>query len=175
VDIGGGSTEFALGSSGRLEATGSIPVGAVVLVEKHVRNDPPAPEEAEAMEEAVRGFGFGILPGVDPSVSLLCVGGTATTLAALDLGLDRYDPIRVDGVELERETVERWFERLYAMTAVHRREFMAVDPERADILPAGLLILKTVMALTGMQKLRVSDRGLRFGIALREFGLVPSI
>jgi len=174
LDIGGGSTEWAAGNGLEIDAGRSIPVGAVTLTERHVQSDPPSRAELESMRAEIRSaFSVGV-PKQDPSAALICVGGTATTLAALALGLERYDGRRVDGTAVDVNAVRAWFSRLSALTREERKREVRVDPDRADILPAGLLILLTWMETAGLSAGRISDRGLRFGIALRELGLASA-
>jgi exopolyphosphatase / guanosine-5'-triphosphate,3'-diphosphate pyrophosphatase len=172
MDIGGGSTEWASGNGLEIDAGRSVPVGAVTLTEKHVRNDPPTRGEMEAMRAEIRSAFLSDIPLQNPSVPFVCVGGTATTLAALELGLERYDAGRVDGTVLDRRTVGAWFSKLGALPCEARKKEVRIDPDRADILPAGLLILLSWMEAAGFPAVRVSGRGLRFGIAARELGLV---
>src|SRR5439155_24884413 len=101
VDIGGGSTEFAVGTS-EPEGTISTQMGSVRLTERHVSRDPPTSEELDAVRDAVRG----VIDEVDAAIpvrdarTLVAVAGTATTFRAIDLELDRYDPDRIHRTRL---------------------------------------------------------------------------
>ncbi|MBN2200788.1 hypothetical protein JW777_02425, partial [bacterium] len=172
MDIGGGSTEWAAGDGPALRHSRSLPIGAVTLTEKHLKSDPPATAELAAMTDEIRCAFAPDIPAQDPSVPFICVGGTATTLAGLELGLERYDAAVVDGTELGIRVVRTWAEKLAGQSRSMRRVTVRIDPERADILSAGLFILLTWMESAGIPSVRVSDRGLRFGIAARELGLV---
>jgi exopolyphosphatase/guanosine-5'-triphosphate,3'-diphosphate pyrophosphatase len=173
ADIGGGSTEYALGEATRPIQSVSVPIGAVVLTEKYLHHDPPMPDEYKQLDAEVRTQIDTLVSELIPSgVRLMCVGGTVTTLAALELGLDIYDPRRVDGVVLHLETIGRWLLRLQSAPLVQKQLIVKIDPDRADILTAGLIILKATMDIANLSSVRVSDRGLRFGIALRELGLI---
>jgi exopolyphosphatase/guanosine-5'-triphosphate,3'-diphosphate pyrophosphatase len=173
ADIGGGSTEFVRGESSRPIRCASVPVGAVVLTEKHLHHDPPAPEEYERMDAEIRAGISGPLSELtSEGMRLICVGGTATTLAALELGLESYDPRRVDGCMLPSESVKRWIQRLRPVKLAQKRRMVRIDPERADILTAGLMVLDAVTGIGRFKAFRTSDRGLRFGIALRELNLI---
>jgi len=99
---------------------------------------------------------------------LIGVGGTVTTLAALNLRLKTYHPKRVDGYMLNRHSVESLLNRLKIIPLNERKKILRFDPERADIILAGSGILLGLMKLGHFQELLVSDRGLRFGIVLRE-------
>ncbi len=172
MDIGGGSTEWAAGDGPVLNQTRSVPIGAVTLTEKHLKSDPPSAAELAMMTDAIRSAFAADIPLQDPSVPFICVGGTATTLAGLELGLDRYDAAVVDGTELGVRIVRTWAEKLAGQPRSVRRETVKTfGPDRADILTAGLFILRIWMESAGIPSVKVSDRGLRFGIAARELGL----
>jgi len=172
MDIGGGSTEWASGDGPVILLSRSVPVGAVTLTEKHLSGDPPSSAELAAMADEIRTAFAPDIPMQDPSVPFVCVGGTATTLAGLELGLDRYDAAAVDGTELAVSVVRTWAEKLAGQPrSIRRTTVRTFGPDRSDILPAGLFILLTWMESTGIPSVRVSDRGLRYGIAGRELGL----
>jgi exopolyphosphatase / guanosine-5'-triphosphate,3'-diphosphate pyrophosphatase len=170
ADIGGGSTEFTLGTDGRPERSVSMPMGAVVLTEEYFKSDPPTPGEHGALEEHIRSEFAARMPRQPPGndFEFLCSGGTATTLAALELGLAQYDPAAVDGLELDLNAVRRWISRLRPLDVAAKRAMVRTDPDRADILEAGLMILSAAMEFISRPLVRISDRGLRFGIVLRE-------
>lgn len=162
VDIGGGSTEMIFGENGHIEFVKSIPIGAVTLTEQgegKIENH---------LEEMLKAH-FNFVPVSFKCGMLVGVGGTITTLAGLELGLSTYDPNRVDGFWVPFSKIEYWYEKLASLSPEKRRALFKFDPDRADILPAGLLILKTLCTLGNFEKILVSDRGLRFGIALQQF------
>jgi exopolyphosphatase/guanosine-5'-triphosphate,3'-diphosphate pyrophosphatase len=170
VDIGGGSTEAVLGRDGLVRRSGSLPWGAVSLAERFLSLDPPGGAELDGLKafaaESVRQkFGSFLRRGN----SCVAVGGTATTIAALNLGLAEYDPDAVDGTVLNEAVVVRHMTTLAAVPLEERKRMIAFDPGRADILIAGAVLLSAVMKEGGFYRVQVSDRGLRFGIALREF------
>jgi len=169
ADIGGGSTEFTFGKGGLPEWSVSLPIGAVVLTETHFKTDPPTKEERRGLEIHIRSeLAEHLLRRPDGDFEFLCSCGTATTLAALELGLAKYDPSAVDGLELDAKTVDRWISRLRPFSLVRKRALVRTDPDRADILEAGLMILSAAMEFIPLRRVCISDRGLRFGIALRE-------
>ena len=169
VDVGGGSTEVAW-IRGATVAASSLPVGTLVLTEACVRSDPPSSAEIEALRsaaaEAVRNaprLEAAARGGSEP----VAVAGTATTLAALDLALPTYDPELVEGHRMSRQRLEQWVDRLAPLSVASRRELPGMDPGRADILVAGLLLLEAVLRALGAERFRVSGRGVRYGVALR--------
>ena len=169
ADIGGGSTELVLGRNGRILQSESMGIGAVTLAEQYLHHDPPVPGEMADLKAAIRkALEARLLPVATLARQLVAVGGTATTLAALDLGLVQYDPKPVDGHILPAASVENLLLELARLDADKRRRRLALDPARADIIVAGTAILDAVTASRPFDRVLVSDRGLRFGIALRE-------
>ena len=170
-DIGGGSTEYILARDRRIVASVSLRLGVVDLAERYVfagRVDWPryramhaeiAARLAAEVPEAIRGGRPGRLVGT---------AGTATTLAALDLGLEVYDAARVQGHALGRGAVEGQLARLGALTVGERAALPCLEPGRADLIVAGTAIVLATMDLAGAGALIVSDWGLREGILLRE-------
>jgi exopolyphosphatase / guanosine-5'-triphosphate,3'-diphosphate pyrophosphatase len=172
LDIGGGSTELTLGSLGVIRARKSLDIGCVRLTEKFLPDAPPREADlARALghiDEAVQAF-----PHFDGTeIPLIGVAGTVTTLAALELNLEAYDRARVAGVVLPLETVERRFAQMRTLTHDGMVRLLRIDPGRADILLIGVAILRAVMRARNCPSVRVSDRGLRYGVALR--ALPPS-
>jgi exopolyphosphatase/guanosine-5'-triphosphate,3'-diphosphate pyrophosphatase len=172
VDIGGGSTEFICGKGNQIEDSISINLGAVNLTERYVDHDPPLEREINQLEEAVhmalKGKIFALLK---KGTQLIASGGTATTLGALQLQLDRYDSDRVDGCKLSLQNLKDLIDQLIIVPLEQREKMVRFDPARADIIVAGSIIFKTVLSAGKFEEAMISDRGLRFGIALRTFQL----
>jgi exopolyphosphatase/guanosine-5'-triphosphate,3'-diphosphate pyrophosphatase len=97
----------------------------------------------------------------------VAVAGTATTLAAAELGLTAYDAARVHGATLTNAQLRGWVDRLLEATPEKRRALVAVSPERADTVLAGAVILLRVLEAGKKHAWRISDRGLRYGILKR--------
>lgn len=173
-DIGGGSTEIIAGaveggSVGRaLHATAarSYDVGSVRLTERHVRSDPPRPEEVAAIRADVRAlWASGELPGPSGGASTVVgVAGTVTTLAALALGLESYRPERVHGASLDAATVDQLAVRLASLPLTERQRLPGLEPRRADVIVAGAVLCAEVLRHLGASRLVVSDRGVRWGL-----------
>ncbi len=167
IDIGGGSTEIALGAGSRVLDHCSLDIGSVRLTERFLQHSPPL---ANALEEA-RAFvrtALDAVPPVPAETEFIGVAGTLTTLAALDLQLQHYQRDRVDGHRLNYSTVSQSFEYLRGLTLRQLKAIPQILPERADILVAGILILREILDHYKQQTILVSDRGLRYGILLRE-------
>ncbi|MEW5761856.1 MAG: Ppx/GppA phosphatase family protein [Bacillota bacterium] len=154
IDIGGGSTEFCWQEEGRL-GWASLPLGAVRLTEVEI-DDAALAEALEPVLGELR------RRPRDP----VGVGGTITTLAAMAQRLEVYDPARVHGYVLALDEVDRLLALLLASTLEERRRLPGLQPERADIIPAGARILRAVLHGLGAQSIRVSEYDLLHGIAL---------
>jgi exopolyphosphatase / guanosine-5'-triphosphate,3'-diphosphate pyrophosphatase len=161
VDIGGGSTELVLSHNGGVPHAASIDVGCVRLTERHLASDPPTRDELEAAADDVRAA----LP-VRPARGAIGVAGTVTTLAALDLGLAEYDPERTHGHRIPRESVERELARLSAMTLEERLRVPGIEPGRAPVIVAGVLILREVLNAFELDEIEASERDILHGAAL---------
>ena len=173
LDIGGGSTEFVLGTGTTIQRKQSLEIGSVRLTERVLKTSPPS---SPAMNEALNEIRAQLdsLPPVPPRTQLIGVAGTLTTLAALDLQLSAYDPSRVSGHVLTLDTVKEIFNHLRTKSVEEILSYPQVLPGRADVLLAGILILLEVMRRVNADRITVSDRGLRYGIAIREFMAAPN-
>jgi exopolyphosphatase/guanosine-5'-triphosphate,3'-diphosphate pyrophosphatase len=174
LDIGGGSTELAVGTVERLEASGSVDAGAVRLTERHFPSLPPTSAQIAAAIHAVDSRLAG-LPSCPSDVPLVGVAGTVTTLGALDRGMTRFDAEELNGHRLTADRVEDWSARLLALSLAQARAFPAVDEDRADIIAAGSLILRRALRLLGRDGLLVSTRGIRYGLLLAALGAGPGL
>jgi exopolyphosphatase/guanosine-5'-triphosphate,3'-diphosphate pyrophosphatase len=159
LDVGGGSTEL-ITAHDRV----SIDLGCVRLTERHLHSDPPAREELAAAALAVREA----LPDWSPR-DAIGVAGTVTSLAALELG--EYDPERIHGYRLSRESVELQLEQLASLPIAERRELPGLEPERAPVIVAGALIVREVLDRYGLDELEASERDLLHGAALEAAAL----
>ena len=174
LDIGGGSTELSHPVPGTHNGSTrlthySFQIGAVRLTERFFRHSPPARSElasarALILEELapVRNPGF-------ERYTLVGVAGTVTTLACLDQELASFDPSRVRGYLLPYERVARWLGRLATLSSEQIEGLSSAARGRADILTAGTLILHEIMSIYRIGSVMTSDRGLRYGVVLREW------
>lgn len=165
VDIGGGSTEIVIARDGRPAFQTSVPLGSVRLTEQHVRHDPPSAAEVQAMVRAVEDELSAVpFPAAGAGATLVGVAGTVTSLAAMAQSLASYDPARVHGFALSRGALGREIERLRGATQGERERMAGLDPRRADVILAGALILDRIAERAGLAEVRVSDRGIRWGL-----------
>ncbi len=168
LDVGGGSTEFALARGGRPKAIISTDLGVVKLTEGFLKRDPPALEELQALTGTIRRRIQGVrasLPDLH-GVLLVGTGGTVTTLVAIHLGLVTYDPRRVNGSSLTLEQVEGLFRELAGMSHEERLQIAGLEPGREDLIVAGAAIVLETLRGLSFPSLLVSDGGLREGILL---------
>ena len=167
-DIGGGSTEIVRGeldaSTRSIDAAVSLNIGSVRLFERHVRSDPPTPEEMQRVERDIT-EALGDAPKLDANATLVGVAGTVTQLAAVQLKLERYDAARVHGSELTRDAVDQLATLLARLSLSQRRALPGMSPSRADVIVVGSAIARAVLHWSGATKLLVSDRGVRWGLA----------
>ena len=166
IDIGGGSTEIVIATRGVVKHNASLPLGSVRLTERFIRHDPPRPDElaavADTVDAALAGVPFPV-PAAQP-VTLVGVAGTVTSLAAMAEALSSYDPARVHGYRLSREALAEQIARLRVGTQAARERIVGLDPRRADVILAGALILERIAMAARVTEVRVSDRGIRWGL-----------
>jgi exopolyphosphatase/pppGpp-phosphohydrolase len=104
---------------------------------------------------------------------LVGMGGAVTNIAAVTLGLAKYDPEKVQGAVIDRTEIDRQIELYRAIPAEERRQIAGLQPKRAEVILAGACIVRTIMDKLEKPSLRVSDRGLRHGILIDRFGGHP--
>ncbi|KXO89042.1 Ppx/GppA phosphatase family protein [Tsukamurella pseudospumae] len=171
VDLGGGSTELVVGSGGAVAHAFSADIGCVRITERALHTDPPPPAEvAEAtlhIDAALDGATAVVpLEGVRTWIG---VAGTFTTLAALALGLDEYDPVRIHGARVPLSDLGVLCRRLVRMTAAERLALGPMHPGRADVIGGGALValrLAERLAAVGVTELVVSEHDILDGVAM---------
>jgi len=167
IDIGGGSTEMVVGEGREVRFHVSAQAGVVRHTERHLRSDPPAPEELQALAADARAvLAAAAPPEVRGVAGAVAVAGTATTAAAIDLGLEPYDPDRVEGHHLTLGALEEELARLAAMPLAERRDVPGLHPDRAPTIVAGVIVLAEVLRLFGLEATEVSERDILWGVAL---------
>jgi len=168
-DIGGGSTEVIRQGAGEgsVVESVSLPIGVVHLTETFLREDPPGLEACARLAGHVRAI-LAAVSFVAPMDRLLWVGtaGTVTTLAAMYLELQHYDPDRINGVVLERPWLADLCNRLAGTPVAARRGIVGLEPGREDIILAGALVTLEFMETFGFSRVTVSDAGLLEGLFL---------
>jgi exopolyphosphatase/guanosine-5'-triphosphate,3'-diphosphate pyrophosphatase len=173
VDIGGGSTEFIVGSGRTASFHVSVQAGVLRMSERHIHSDPPAPSELQALAADTRAI---FLDGLPPEQRAgikraIAVAGTATSAAAIDQELDPYDPERVHGYPLLLATVELLIARLADMSEAKRRQVVGLHPDRAPTIVAGMILLEESMKAFDVDQVEVSEHDILRGGTLRLAGL----
>lgn len=146
-DIGGGSTELIFGREGAVELAESIDIGAVRITERFLNPGRVSVSEIESAHNYIEMVISPVIEQINNKgrFGLVGIGGTATTLAAIEQKLKKYDIEKVHGYRLSRESVDDIFNNLKGMSLEQKRNIPGLQKERADIITAGTLILRTVM------------------------------
>jgi exopolyphosphatase/guanosine-5'-triphosphate,3'-diphosphate pyrophosphatase len=168
-DIGGGSTEYVLAEGDSIRSMASLRLGVVPLAERFPFPGPVDAPRYRALCDEIRARLDGELPAAIRTARvghLVGTAGTVTTLAALDLGLVRYDGARVQGHVLSRAAVDGLAARLGRLTVAERAALPCLEPGRADLIVPGTAIVTVTMDLARVEHLTVSDYGLREGLLL---------
>jgi exopolyphosphatase/guanosine-5'-triphosphate,3'-diphosphate pyrophosphatase len=168
VDIGGGSTELILGSTGatpHAAAATSMDIGSVRLHERRLHSDPPTADEVAAcVADIDAALDAGGVP-VAEAQQVVGVAGTVITVASGVLGLPVYDPTRTDQAVIPVAGVQEYVEWLVGLSVAERRALPYMHPGRADVIDAGALILSRVLRRTRVSTLTVSEADILDGIA----------
>ncbi|HET6833728.1 MAG TPA: Ppx/GppA phosphatase family protein [Acidimicrobiales bacterium] len=168
VDIGGGSTEFIVGTD-RVEGVMSVDIGCVRLTEKFLLHDPPQAEELSAcisltdayLDDVVRE-----LPAAAEAHTLVGLAGTVTTVAAVEIGLETYDRDRIHQFHLTHEAAEDVFRTLATEARADRIHNPGLEEARADVIVAGCCVLVALFRHFGFDEMIVSEADILDGLAL---------
>ena len=166
VDIGGGSTEFVVGTH-EPEGLISVDTGSVRITEHYLRSDPPAPEELSEAVSVVRAHLADVereVPAVREAGTLIGLAGTVTTVAAVELGLAQYDRTKIHHYRLNRADAEEVFRTLATEPFEQRRHNPGLDPGRVDIIVGGTLVLVTTMRTLDFNDMLVSEADILDGL-----------
>ena len=168
IDIGGGSTEFVAGARGTVGFHSSLQVGVVRHSERHITGDPPAAAELEALGADARAAIVSGVPAAtrEATRAAIAVAGTATSAAAIDLALERYDTARVEGHVLGLDRLRELRDRLAALPLAERREVTGLHPDRAPTIVAGMVILIEAIEAFDLDRVEISDRDILWGMAI---------
>ena len=137
------------------------------MTERHLRNDPPTEEQiasATADIDAAIALAGRTVP-MAQAQSLIGLAGSVTTVAAIALELDEYDPHAIHGSRISAQTVHEVTQNLLAMTREERAAIGSMHEGRIDVIGGGALILDRILALTGISEVFVSERDILDGIA----------
>jgi len=167
IDIGGGSTEFIRGNRSGIARAVSLDIGTVRLTERFLHHDPVRADEVRRMIEAIdqelkplSAF----IAAADPSVAMVGIAATFTTLVAMEKKLERYSHSAVHGSALSLKTVRELVRQLQKKSLAERKRMVGLEPERADVIFAGACVIERIMTVWQRNSLIVSDQGVRFGL-----------
>jgi exopolyphosphatase / guanosine-5'-triphosphate,3'-diphosphate pyrophosphatase len=166
VDIGGGSTELVVGHGSEVTFHDSLQAGVVRHSERCIAGDPPTASELEALATDVRGLiEASVGSGVEVAQAI-AVAGTPTSLAAIELELEPYDPARVHGHVLALPSIQRMLSRLASVPLAERIEIPGLHPDRAPTIVAGVVILIEVMRAFEVEEITVSEHDILYGTSI---------
>ncbi len=167
IDVGGGSTEFMVGDATGILKKISVDVGSVRMTEQFVTSHPvPAPDMQKMQAHITHQFKKVQSQFSDFKPTMhIAVAGTPTTIAAIDQARP-FDPRFVDNYVLSVAKLKNWEQQLAAMTILKRQTLVGMDPARADVIVAGTMLLRLGGEAFGAEQMKVSIRGLRYGLAL---------
>ena len=166
LDIGGGSTEFVFGSE-KAENVYSSQIGCVRLTEEFFENDPPLPEELHACLSVVGGHvddALREIPNIGDEVTLVGLAGTVSCIAAIEIGLEKYDREKIHHFHLSKDAVEDVFRTLATENKFERMSNPGLEEDRADVIVAGTAILVKVMRQLQLTECLVSESDIMDGI-----------
>lgn len=168
IDIGGGSTELVVGRGGEIVFDDSLQVGVVRHTERHISGDPPTAAELEGLAADVRGSIETSVGGREEARAAagIAVAGTPTSLAAVELGLEPYDPERVHGHVLSLQSIQHLLSLFASRPLAERREVPGLHEDRAPTIIAGVVILVEVMRAFDLERIRVSEHDILYGAAI---------
>ncbi|MGQ9727623.1 MAG: Ppx/GppA phosphatase family protein [Candidatus Fervidibacter sp.] len=166
ADIGGGSTEVSIGKLGQPERWLSIPIGSRRLTEQFFWDDPPTSKQLDDCKKFA-------LEQLQPAAFLLrqatvlvLTGGTAAQLGVFRLNLRQFDASRIHGLPIRQNLVSEWLEKLSTMPAKERRQVPGMEWGRETVILAGLLLLLTIIELSGKDTALLSARSVMHGALL---------
>ena len=167
VDIGGGSTEFVVGTR-EPEGVVSVDIGCVRMTEKFLHGDPPTAEQLSDAISVVRSYVEEVereLPAVRDARRLVGLAGTVTTMAAVEIGLPVYDRDRIHHFVLTRDAAEDVFRTLATERRADRVFNPGLEEARADVIVGGALVLVTIMRKLELDECLVSEADILDGLA----------
>ena len=166
VDIGGGSTEFVVGTT-EPEGLLSVDIGCVRLTEAWLHSDPPTAEELSQAMHVVREHLADVLrevPGVRTARTLVGLAGTVSSMAMIEQGLAEYDRDRVHHFRLTKDAAEDVFRTLATEAIEDRRHNPGMEPGRVDVIVGGAVILVSILRTFGFNEVLTSESDILDGL-----------
>jgi len=168
IDIGGGSTEFIWPNTSDINFK-SLDIGCVRLTEKFISD--PREKISSLEQKEIQSYVENLLKkklDLNKEFKVKGVGGTITTVAAVKLALEEYDSSKIENLKLEYFELENIINRFADLDLKARKKVKGLQPKRADIITAGLIILKTILNYINVKELYVSDHDLLYGLLKKE-------
>ena len=170
VDVGGGSTEFILGRGDHISQWISLPLGSVRFTEEFLHSDPVQQEEWNRMEKQIRDSLVDI-PYSREQLTMVAVGGTATTLASVELGLEEFLVEKIHHFVLKKEILKNQLLLYGTKTIEERKKIPGLPPARADVILAGAAILYLTLEELNCPSVLISCHGVRYGLIYKRLTL----
>ena len=167
VDVGGGSTEYVLGSTRTVGFSCSIDLGCVRLTERFLESDPPTPQELRSCRDHIGEILSEKIPSSVQATSAVGVAGTATTMAMLSLGLEKEVTDVVHGHYLATDWLATEVARLSTSTVSELRARRGIHPDRGPVIVAGAIVLFETLRHFALDGIEVSETDLLHGVALK--------
>jgi exopolyphosphatase/guanosine-5'-triphosphate,3'-diphosphate pyrophosphatase len=165
VDIGGGSTEFVFGSD-HVDAARSVNIGCVRMSERHFKSDPPTKNEIEGARGDIKNAiaqAAEVVP-IKNAKTLVAVAGTATTVAAAALNLEKYDSELIHLAKISAIETRRVSDWLLSLNRKERSDLDYMHPGRVDVIAAGSLVLAEIIEATGLESFVASENDILDGM-----------
>ena len=171
LDVGGGSSEIIAGfAGGKPEYAHSFNIGCRRVTERYFTDDPLAPAQVEEagswIAESMRDYLDGLVSDGFGDCRVVAVAGTATSIISMREEMKVYDPERVHGAVASLADVDGLLDRLSHMTLAERERVVGLEPARAPVIVAGVLIIRQIMQLLGASSFTASERDILHGIIL---------
>lgn len=164
IDVGGGSTEIILGSNTEITYSKSFPVGTVRLTEKFFRNDPPLPEEKEALLNCLAEMFEELKNKIIKPVEVIAVAGTPTSLSCMKQNLKEYIEEKVENSLLSTADFESLISEMEVLTSDEiLKRFGNVIKGRNDVILSGAYLLNFLLKMNGLSEMIISSKGIRYG------------
>ncbi|WP_430884749.1 Ppx/GppA family phosphatase [Fusibacter sp. JL216-2] len=159
IDVGGGSTELIVGDSQGITLAKSVNVGAVRMTGKHIKTDPITDSEYLAVKKDIEDITRSVLDEIKAYkiTKAIGIGGTATTLGAIELEMETYDRYKIQNTAVTGKDIQNMNERLRKLNLEDRKQIKGLQPKRADIILAGSMVIDHILDTLQIDAMHISD------------------
>lgn len=170
IDIGGGSTEIIYGNK-NIEILDSLDIGAVRLTDKCISEDPIKNDDLDKLKKEIDKNLKIFFDNKDykKDFQIVGIGGTITTLASIDLKMEKYKPKKINNYILEKSSINNQIKEFINCDLKQRKKIIGLEKDRADIILAGSLILKRILDYLNQDKIIISDYDNLEGVIYKDF------